>query len=245
MVPVRKQRHHLALSSPVRIKPAPAWSPRIPYEYTDRCVERSDYPTWELRSLFYNHSGTDQSMSLTVINMMNGAEQSCLLATTETLSRAGMRRNGEEINDLSTYACSLSTTNVSGYAAYDFPPQMPHTSYSHSCTMNSINSTGLILQHYEVITEPDIGQPGLATFTVYNPGLVIPIGSKMSPLKTVASGTNVKGAKIPFHGNQLTATTCLINILVDSVFTSSGTVTTETLTMRMLIPGTSSCPPPP
>lgn len=41
---------------------------------------------------------------------------------------------------------------------------MPHTSYTHSCIMNSINSTELILRDY-VITNN-----GEASFTVYNPG---------------------------------------------------------------------------
>ncbi|KAB5542779.1 hypothetical protein GE09DRAFT_1289451 [Coniochaeta sp. 2T2.1] len=228
-----------ALSSPVNIKPFPAWYPRTPYEYPERCVERSDYPTWELHDFVYNHTGNEQSVSLTVINIMNGARQSCLLTTNEAQSRAsahaprwmdctgasqpgsevsgtqiqfdhdygllGIRQswkchdnvasndepdtytglgylvtpldctrpvthNGEGISDASTYTCSLPTRNISGYAAYDFPPRMPHTSYTHSCTMNSINSTGFILQHYEVITDPDKKKPDMATFKVYNPG---------------------------------------------------------------------------
>jgi hypothetical protein len=71
---------------------------------------------------------------------------------------------GEETSDPSAYTCSLPTTNISGYAAYDFPPQMPHTSYTHSCTMNSINSTELILRDYVMTNN------GEASFTVYNPG---------------------------------------------------------------------------
>ena len=67
-------------------------------------------------------------------------------------------------SDVSTYACSLPTTNISGYASYDFPAVMPHTSYTHSCTMNSINSTELLLQDYHVTNASK------ASFTVYNPG---------------------------------------------------------------------------
>lgn len=70
----------------------------------------------------------------------------------------------EVTSDLLAYTCSLPTTNISGYAAYDFPPRMPHTSYKHSCTMNSMNSTELVLQDYEVEGSD------LASFTVYNPG---------------------------------------------------------------------------
>lgn len=77
-----------ALSSPVAIKPFAAWYPRIPYEYPDRCVERSDYPTWEIHGLVYNHSGSQQRISLTIVNIMNGASLSCSVTLNETLTRA-------------------------------------------------------------------------------------------------------------------------------------------------------------
>ncbi len=40
----------------------------------------------------------------------------------------------------SSYACSLPTTNLTGYT-YDDLPHMPHTYYTHSCTINSLNTT--------------------------------------------------------------------------------------------------------
>ena len=76
------------LSSPVTIKPFGAWYPRTPYEYPERCVERSDYPTWEIHSLAYNHSNRQQSVSLTILNVMNGAKMSCSVSLNETTTRA-------------------------------------------------------------------------------------------------------------------------------------------------------------
>jgi hypothetical protein len=78
-----------ALSSPVHIKPFPAWFPRIPYEYPDRCVERSDYPTWEIRDLVYNHSSPhQQNLSLSITNLMNGLRYSCSVTLDEAATRA-------------------------------------------------------------------------------------------------------------------------------------------------------------
>ncbi|OIW27079.1 hypothetical protein CONLIGDRAFT_707936 [Coniochaeta ligniaria NRRL 30616] len=222
-----------SLSSPVAIKPFAAWYPRTPYEYPDRCVERSDYPMWEIHDLTFNHTSSQQTLSVTIVNVMNGGKLSCTVALNEDLTRAdkhasrwnnctntsqvgsevsatqilfdhdygllGIKQTwkchdnvaangepdtyiglgylvsllrctraseyeGEVTSDQLSYTCSLPTTNISGYAAYDFPPQMPHTSYTHSCMMNSINSTELLLQDYET------GGNGLASFTVYNPG---------------------------------------------------------------------------
>jgi hypothetical protein len=77
-----------ALTSPVNIKPFPAWYPRVPYEYPDRCVERSDYPRWEIRDFLYDHRKGAQSVSFTIRNVMNGAVQTCLMDINETSTRA-------------------------------------------------------------------------------------------------------------------------------------------------------------
>jgi hypothetical protein len=79
-----------ALSSPVVIEPFEAWYPRIPYEYPERCVQRSYYPTWEVHDLVYNHDGSDQSLSLTVVNIMNGAKLSCAVMLNESSIRANI-----------------------------------------------------------------------------------------------------------------------------------------------------------
>lgn len=77
-----------SLSSPVVTKPLSPWYPLIPYEYPERCVERSDYPTWEVHDLLYNHSSTQQSLSLALVNIMNGEKLSCSIALNESLTRA-------------------------------------------------------------------------------------------------------------------------------------------------------------
>lgn len=71
--------------------------------------------------------------------------------------------------DLDTYTCTLPATNISGYASYDLPlPTIPHTSYTHSCTLNSFNTTALVLQKYHLVSSAGNGDK--AFFTVYNPG---------------------------------------------------------------------------
>lgn len=101
------------LSSPVAIKPFAAWYPRIPYEYPDRCVERSDYPTFEIHDLFYNHTGSKQSLSLTIINIMNSAKLRCSIVLDETLTRADAHApRWNNCTDASQVGTELSATQI-------------------------------------------------------------------------------------------------------------------------------------
>jgi hypothetical protein len=73
----------------------------------------------------------------------------------------------------SFYNCSFPALTLSGYTD---PPAMPHTSYTRSCTLNSLNATSLVLKEYEVeylkildgVALEEITKFG--TFTLYNPG---------------------------------------------------------------------------
>lgn len=60
----------------------------------------------------------------------------------------------------------MPATNLTGYN--DGVPQTPHTYYSHSCTINSLNATSLTLKSYEI--ENANKQQKIAYFTVFNPG---------------------------------------------------------------------------
>lgn len=75
------------LSSPVQIRPFKPWLPGTPYEYPERCVERSDYPTWQIEDLLYSHDAAQQTLTFNFTNMMNGARSSCSLILNETLTR--------------------------------------------------------------------------------------------------------------------------------------------------------------
>ena len=55
--------------------------------------------------------------------------------------------------------------NITGY---NNPPSMPHTTYSHSCTLNSFNSTSMLLKDY-TIRAGSIDSAKIASFKVYNP----------------------------------------------------------------------------
>lgn len=227
------------LTSPLTIRPFPPWLPGSPYEYPERCVERSDYPTWEIRALEYEHHGAIQFLSFNYTNMMNGIVSSCSLPINETLTRGtshlarwipcstlapsssgeisdtfvqfdadygilALKQNwkchdnnvnndepedyyglgylvtplqcsewlpygGEMTGDAADYTCTLPTTNISGYASYDLPlPVVPHTSYTTSCTLNSMNNTVLRLQAYAFDFPADT--PATASVTVFNPG---------------------------------------------------------------------------
>jgi hypothetical protein len=63
----------------------------------------------------------------------------------------------------------MPTTKLTGY--YDYIPQMPHTHYTRSCTINSLNITSFTLRNYEIQagTDPN-GKRKVADFTVFNPG---------------------------------------------------------------------------
>ncbi|KAI1396294.1 hypothetical protein F4819DRAFT_491641 [Hypoxylon fuscum] len=83
--------------------------------------------------------------------------------------------NGHLIAGSSQYNCSLPSTTLYGYSGD--PPAMPHTSYTRSCTINSFNTTSLLLQGYEIeaFTNTSDGTPQTdsrknATFTLFNGG---------------------------------------------------------------------------
>jgi hypothetical protein len=78
------------------------------------------------------------------------------------------RYGGEMDGDTTKYTCSLPRTNFTGWPAWDIPALLPHTSYTHSCTMNSVNSTALVLKSYGIETDAEMRKT--ASFTVFNPG---------------------------------------------------------------------------
>ncbi|KAL1865947.1 hypothetical protein VTK73DRAFT_4953 [Phialemonium thermophilum] len=76
----------------------------------------------------------------------------------------------------SVYSCTLPTSNVTGYRSDDTPIAIPHTLYTHSCTINSMNGTALVLRDYKIETrdgaqgDDDDSAPNTASFTLFNPG---------------------------------------------------------------------------
>ncbi|KAK0634301.1 hypothetical protein B0T17DRAFT_649545 [Bombardia bombarda] len=76
---------------------------------------------------------------------------------------------GYVVGATSDYNCSLAAaTNLTGYAPPT--PEMPHTSYVQSCTIDSvINTTAINLREYQIDT-PAGNATKLGTFTLYNPG---------------------------------------------------------------------------
>lgn len=57
---------------------------------------------------------------------------------------------------------------MSGYQSSDVPKQVPHTSYTHSCTIYSMDNMAMNLMRYSV--ESRDGEPETASFTIFNPG---------------------------------------------------------------------------
>lgn len=77
------------------------------------------------------------------------------------------------IGATSDYNCSLPTTAspvaFSGYV--DSAPQMPHTSYTRSCTIRSIaNTTALGLSEYKIESASGAPTSLAGTFKLHNPG---------------------------------------------------------------------------
>ena len=74
----------------------------------------------------------------------------------------------------SDYNCSLLTAPLAFTGYVDSAPQMPHTSYTRSCTIESIsNMTTLALREYQIesgLVQTNSTTSVLGTFTLYNPG---------------------------------------------------------------------------
>ncbi len=64
----------------------------------------------------------------------------------------------------SSYTCTLPTTNLTGYT-HDDAPEMPHTYYTHSCTMNSVNVTSVTIKNYAYDSAAKA-----VSFSLVNPG---------------------------------------------------------------------------
>jgi hypothetical protein len=72
-----------------------------------------------------------------------------------------------------SYQCTLERFNISGYVSYDIPKNMPHTSYTRSCTINSINTAPIILRNFFItdITGANGEHPSrTVNVTLYNSG---------------------------------------------------------------------------
>jgi len=65
--------------------------------------------------------------------------------------------------DDADYSCSLAVFNMSGYAEQDFPPIIPHTKYTRTCTGNSLVTKSMTLTTF--ITNDD----GSVTIRLLNP----------------------------------------------------------------------------
>jgi hypothetical protein len=76
------------LSAPVQIKPFEPWAPWVPYEFPEECVQRSDYPTWEVNDFFYAHKAPEHYISFNLTNMANGGRMSCSIEVNTQLSRS-------------------------------------------------------------------------------------------------------------------------------------------------------------
>ncbi|KAM7189426.1 hypothetical protein V8F20_010156 [Naviculisporaceae sp. PSN 640] len=81
---------------------------------------------------------------------------------------------GDATGITSNYNCTLNkaTVNLAGYSP-EPPANMPHTSYSKSCTMGSVmNTASLSLREYEIAeTTSGHGKTNkVGTFTLFNPG---------------------------------------------------------------------------
>ena len=75
------------------------------------------------------------------------------------------------------YTCTLPSTNISGYRDYDIPLVMPHTSYTPSCTVNSMNLTHMALTEYIIASRGGGGNSSNsssnnnnASFRIFNAG---------------------------------------------------------------------------
>lgn len=81
---------------------------------------------------------------------------------------------GNAIGTTSSYNCTLNkaTVNFAGYSPQP-PENIPHTSYSKSCTMGSVMDTGsLKLREYEIsqTSSGDGKTSKVGTFSLFNPG---------------------------------------------------------------------------
>jgi len=65
----------------------------------------------------------------------------------------------------SPLACSMAATNFTGYSDIEYIPTFPHTYYTRSCMINSINVTALTLREYKIDANART-----ARLRVYNPG---------------------------------------------------------------------------
>lgn len=80
------------LFSPLNIDPYEPWTPRIPYEYPEHCVERSYYPTWEINDLVYDHAAEEPSLSFNLTNLSNGNKLPCATNANESETRGSFHK---------------------------------------------------------------------------------------------------------------------------------------------------------
>ena len=66
---------------------------------------------------------------------------------------------------LGSGACSMMPTNFTGYNNLDYMPRLPHSYYTRSCTINSINVTNMAVKEYTVDAAAKT-----ANLRIYNPG---------------------------------------------------------------------------
>ncbi len=90
------------------------------------------------------------------------------------MNLATRNNQGTITGTTSDYNCSLLTVPLAFTGYLDSAPQIPHTSYTRSCTIESIsNTTALALREYQIesgLVQTNSSTSVLGTFTLYNPG---------------------------------------------------------------------------
>jgi hypothetical protein len=118
----------------------------------------------------------DGSLSLDLSDRFNGvAYTNISLTCGNPLNLAVYDSQGSVVGATSDYNCSLSTFPFAFTGYVDSAPQMPHTYYSQSCTIESITSTTtMALREYQIESAPVQSQVNVTSvvgsFRLYNPG---------------------------------------------------------------------------
>jgi hypothetical protein len=81
------------------------------------------------------------------------------------VSKRESQRNHRSV---SSYTCTMPKTNLTGY--HDYIPRMPHTYYTHSCTINSLNVSSLTLKNYALEERTEQSKVSYLDATILNPG---------------------------------------------------------------------------
>ncbi|KAH8888539.1 hypothetical protein GQ53DRAFT_826230 [Thozetella sp. PMI_491] len=109
----------------------------------------------------YNLLGIRQNWKCPALNSQLSTQDAYVGFGTWVLSN--LRCSDTALSVSGSGVCTIPATNFTGFASYNTPSILPHTTYTHSCTMNSLNETYMTLKQYSD-HKPN------ASFTIYNPG---------------------------------------------------------------------------